>query len=123
MPHGIVLVVEDQAPFREFLQISISRLGCEVVTALTGKVAISRAKEYRPDLVLLDVMLPDMDGYEVCNELRDLPGTSLTPIIFISAVSSDKHVQRAMAAGATDYLVKPLNTADIKELVNRYLGD
>jgi two-component system phosphate regulon response regulator PhoB len=122
MPQGTVLVVEDQAPFREFLQITLSRLGLEVVTALTGKVALSRAKEYHPDLVLLDVMLPDIDGYEVCNELRDLPETSLTPVIFISAVSSDKHVQRAMAAGATDYLVKPLNTQDIRELVGRYLG-
>ena len=122
MPQGMVLVVEDQAPFREFLQITLSRLGLEVVTALTGKVALSRAKEHRPDLVLLDVMLPDIDGYEVCNELRDLPETSLTPIIFISAVSSDKHVQRAMAAGATDYLVKPLNTEDIREIVDRYFG-
>lgn len=122
MPQGTVLVVEDQAPFREFLQISLSRLGLDVVTALTGKVALSRAKEHRPDLVLLDVMLPDMDGYEVCNELRDSPETSLTPIIFISAVSSDKHVQRAMAAGATDYLVKPLNSEDVKELVDRYMG-
>lgn len=122
MPQGTVLVVEDQAPFREFLQISLSRLGLDVVTALTGKVALSRAKEHRPDLILLDVMLPDMDGYEVCNELRDSPETSLTPIIFISAVSSDKHVQRAMAAGATDYLVKPLNSEDVKELVDRYMG-
>ena len=122
MPQGTVLVVEDQAPFREFLQITLSRMGLEVVTALTGKVALSRAKEHRPDLVLLDVMLPDIDGYEVCNELRDLPETSLTPIIFISAVSSDKHVQRAMAAGATDYLVKPLNTEDVREIVARYFG-
>ena len=116
-------MVEDQAPFREFLQISLTKLGLEVHTALTGKVALSRAKEHNPDLVLLDVMLPDMDGYEVCNELRDQPETSLTPIIFISAVGSDKHIQRAMAAGGTDYIVKPLNTADIKTIVSRYLGD
>jgi CheY-like chemotaxis protein len=122
MAQGIVLVVEDQAPFREFLQITLSRLGLDVVTALTGKIALSRAKEHRPNLILLDVMLPDIDGYEVCNELRDQPETSLTPIIFISAVSSEKHVQRAMASGATDYLIKPLNTADIQDLVNRYLG-
>ena len=122
MPQGTVLVVEDQAPFREFLQISLTKLGLEVHTALTGKVALTRAEEHRPDLILLDVMLPDMDGYEVCNELRDKPETSLTPIIFISAVGSEKHVQKAMAAGATDYMVKPLNTEDIKALVSRYLG-
>lgn len=123
MLQGTVLIVEDQAPFREFLQISLSKLGLKVVTALTGKVALNRAKEHHPDLILLDVMLPDMDGYEICNELRDETETSLTPIIFISAVSSEKHVQKAMAAGATDYLVKPLSTEDIKELAARYLGE
>lgn len=123
MPQGTVLVVEDQASFREFLQISLARLGLDVVTALTGKVALARAQEHRPDLILLDVMLPDMDGYEVCDELRGRPETSLTPIVFVSAVSSEKHVQKAMASGATDYLVKPLDTEDVKTLVSRYLGD
>lgn len=123
MSQGTVLVVEDQAPFREFLQINLTKLGLEVHTALTGKVALNRAKEHHPDLILLDVMLPDMDGYEICNELRNQPETSLTPIIFISAVSSEKHVKRAMAVGATDYMVKPLNTEDVRSLVSRYLGD
>jgi CheY-like chemotaxis protein len=122
MAKGKVLVVEDQATFREFLSVSLSRLGLEVITALTGKVALSRAKEHRPDLVLLDVMLPDMDGYEVCNELRDQPETALTPIVFISAVGSEKHIQKAMAAGGTDYLVKPLSTDDIRNLVDQYLS-
>lgn len=122
MPKGKVLVVEDQASFREFLNISLTKLGLEVFTALTGKVALSRAKEHNPDLILLDMMLPDMDGYEVCQELREQPEMSLTPIIFVSAVSSEKHIQRAMSAGATDYLVKPLSMEDIKTLVSQYLG-
>ncbi|UCD57835.1 MAG: response regulator [Candidatus Hydrogenedentota bacterium] len=122
MPKGKVLVVEDQASFREFLQIGLTKLGLEVVTALTGKIALNRAKEHNPDLILLDVMLPDMDGYEVCRELRGQSETSLTPIIFVSAVSSEKHIQRAMAAGATDYLVKPLSMEDVKSLVAQYVG-
>jgi DNA-binding response OmpR family regulator len=121
MPSKKVLVVEDQASFREFLQVTLTKLGLEVITALTGKIAIMRAKEHAPDLVLLDVMLPDTDGYEVCRMLRENAQTTLTPIIFISAVGSDKHIQRAMAAGGTDYLVKPLNMEDVKTLVNRYL--
>ncbi len=123
MPKGKVLVVEDQGTFREFLQVSLTKLGLEVFTALTGKVALNRAKEHQPDLILLDVMLPDMDGYEVCRQLREESETSLTPIIFVSAVSSEKHVQRAMAAGATDYLVKPLSMEDIKTLIAHYLGE
>ena len=93
MPEGKVLVVEDQASFREFLNISLTKLGLEVTTALTGKVALTRAKEQGPDLILLDVMLPDMDGYEICRELRRIPETTMTPIIFVSAVSSEKHIQ------------------------------
>lgn len=122
MPRKKVLVVEDQASFREFLQVTLTKLGTEVLTALTGKVAITRAKEHAPDLILLDVMLPDTDGYEVCRMLRERPETSLTPVIFVSAVGSDKHIQKAMAAGGTDYLVKPLSTGDVKTLVDRYLG-
>ncbi|GAB4340298.1 MAG: hypothetical protein Kow0099_16160 [Candidatus Abyssubacteria bacterium] len=123
MPKGTVLVVEDQAAFRDFLQVSLTKLGLKVVTALTGKVALSRAKEYNPDLILLDVMLPDTDGYEVCRQLREQPETTLTPIIFISAVGSEKHIERAMEAGGTDYLVKPLSMEDIKSIASHYLGD
>ncbi|MBI5119351.1 response regulator [Candidatus Poribacteria bacterium] len=122
MPKGKVLVVEDQASFREFLQISLTKLGLEVATALTGKMALTKAKDSHPDLVLLDVMLPDMDGYEICHEMREQPETSLTPIVFVSAVSTEKHIQRAMAAGGTDYLVKPLSMEDVKSLVARYFG-
>ncbi len=118
-----VLVVEDQASFREFLHVTLAKLGLEVSTALTGKIALTKAKEFAPDLILLDVMLPDMDGYEVCRMMRENPHLALIPIIFVSAVGSDKHIQRAMAAGATDYLVKPLSMDDVKALVNRYLGD
>jgi len=123
MPKGKVLVVEDQASFREFLSISLTKLGLEVVTALTGKIALNRAKEHSPDLILLDMMLPDMDGYEVCTQLREQPETTAIPIIFVSAVSSEKHIQRAMSAGATDYLVKPLSMDDLKTLVSHYLGE
>lgn len=123
MPKGTVLVVEDQASFREFLQVGLASLGLNVVTALTGKVALSRANEHNPDLILLDVMLPDMDGYEVCRRLREQAETALIPIIFISAVGSEKHIERAMEAGGTDYLVKPLNMEDIKSLAGHYLGE
>ena len=123
MPKGTVLVVEDQASFREFLQLGLGKLGLKVVTALTGKIALSRAKEHNPDLILLDVMLPDTDGYEICRALREQPETTMTPIIFVSAVSSEKHIQIAMAAGATDYLVKPLSMEDIKTLAIHYLGE
>jgi CheY-like chemotaxis protein len=121
MSKGTVLVVEDQAPFRDFLELTLSKLGFEVVTAITGKIAIQRAREHNPDIIFLDVMLPDMDGYQICNALRDEPSLSLKPIVFISALGTQKHIDRAMAAGATDYLVKPLGMDDIKDIVAQYI--
>lgn len=123
MPKRTVLVVEDQASFREFLQLGLKKLGLDVVTALTGKIALTRAKEHSPDLILLDVMLPDTDGYEICRALREQSETTMTPIIFVSAVSSDKHIQKAMAAGGTDYMVKPLSMEDLKNLIDHFLGE
>jgi DNA-binding response OmpR family regulator len=122
MSKGTVLVVEDQAPFREFLEVTLSKLGFDVVTALTGKIALDQAQKHKPDLVFLDVMLPDMDGYQICNALRDEADLSMTPIIFISALGTQKHIDKAMAAGATDYLVKPLGMDDIKDIVSQYIG-
>lgn len=122
MSKKTALVVEDQAPFREFLEVTLTKLGFDVVTALTGKKAIDRAKEHKPDLVFLDIMLPDMDGYKICNTLRDTPEMALTPIVFISALGTQKHIDKAMAAGATDYLVKPLGMEDIKDIVGQYFG-
>jgi DNA-binding response OmpR family regulator len=122
MSKGTILVVEDQAPFREFLEVTLTKLGFDVVTALTGKKAIDRAKDHKPDMVFLDVMLPDMDGYQICNALRDDPDMAFTPIIFISALGTQKHIDKAMSAGATDYLVKPLGMDDIKDIVAQYYG-
>jgi len=118
-----VLIIDDNADFREFFRESLTKLGLETVTAITGRIAIARAKEHEPDLVLCDMMLPDMDGFEVCRELRELETFSNTPIIFVSAFSSEKHIERAIAVGANDYLIKPLSVADLKALVTRYLGE
>lgn len=123
MPSRKVLVVDDQSVFREFFKESFSKLGFETVTAPTGRMALIKAKEHQPCLILLDVMLPDMDGFEVCQELRMEKGTSETPIVLISALKSEKHIQKGMAAGATDYMIKPLSLEDMKSLVSRYLRE
>ena len=122
MSKGTVLVVEDQEPFRDFLELTLSKLGFDVITAITGKIAIERAKEHTPDMVFLDVMLPDVDGYQICNALRDRPEMAMIPIIFISALGTQKHIDKAMAVGATDYLVKPLGMDDIKDIIAQYMG-
>jgi DNA-binding response OmpR family regulator len=118
-----VLVVDDQPVFREFFQKSLTKLGFEVITAFTGKIALVRAREHKPDLIMLDVMLPDMDGIDICRKLREQSETSETPIILVSAVASEKHIQRATEAGATTYMIKPLSMEDINSLVKNYLSE
>jgi len=87
--------------------------GYEVNGAATGAGAIEACKQQRPDLVLLDQMLPDIDGLEVCRRLRDDPATSRVPIVFLTARAGEKDRVRGLAAGADDYVVKPFSTAEL----------
>lgn len=121
MSKRTALVVEDQENFREFLVVALERMGFEVVTAVTGKVALRRIEEHKIKLVILDLMLPDMDGFEICRALREHPRGGRVPIIFCTAVSTEKARMQAMDAGATDYLVKPISLEQLREAVNHYL--
>ena len=115
------LIVEDQANFREFLSVALQRLGFEVITAITGKVALKRIEEHEFTLAILDVMLPDMDGFAICRALREHELTANIPIIFISAVGTEKAHDNAMEAGATDYLVKPISLDQLRDLIEQYV--
>lgn len=121
MASRVALVVEDQENFREFLSVALQRLGFDVITAVTGKVALRRVEEHRVKLVILDVMLPDMDGFAICRELRENPRTDRVPIIFCSAVGTEKSQMQAMDAGATDYLVKPISLDQLRNMIGLYM--
>lgn len=122
MAKATILIIEDETDIREALSVSFQEMGYEVVTAVTGKVAVEKANQSPPDLILLDIMLPDMDGYEVCARLREGEETRKTPIIFVSAIGSEKHMQKAMDAGGTDYIIKPFGRDDLQRLAERYLS-
>lgn len=121
MSKRVALVVEDQENFREFLSVALNRLGFEVVTAITGKSALRRIDEHQFKLVILDLMLPDMDGFAICEALREHEKTSRIPIIFCTAVGTEKAREQAMNVGATDFLVKPIGIDDLREVVNHYV--
>lgn len=122
MPNGKVLVVDDQSVFRESLKEHFLRLGFETVTAPTGKTALVKAREHKPNLILLDVMLPDVDGLEICQQLRREFRSTEISIILMSPLKIDRHIQRGIEVGATDFMLKPLSLEDIKSLVSCYLG-
>jgi two-component system OmpR family response regulator len=102
-----VLVVDDEPNIRELVQVALKFHGCSVTTAATGGVAIRQAEAARPDLVVLDVMLPDMDGFEVCRRLR--AAGNEVPVIFLTARDTSSDTVTGLAIGGDDYVTKPFS--------------
>ena len=105
-----ILVVEDEAQMRKFVHLALEAQGYRIVESETGKDALQQAAAYTPDLVLLDLGLPDMDGLEVTKRLREW---SAMPIIVISARGRENEKVEALDAGADDYLTKPFGNAEL----------
>lgn len=110
-----VLIVDDEADFIELVKFRLSDLPCEFLVANDGVQALSQARQFKPALILLDILLPDLDGLSVCEILKRQPATKKIPIIFMSALSSDV-TKRTAAMQAEDFFTKPL---DLERLVNR----
>ena len=102
-----VLVVDDEPNIRELVQVALKFHGCSVTTAASGKDALRQAEAFRPDLIVLDVMLPDMDGFEVCRRLR-ATGNEV-PVIFLTARDTSSDTVTGLAIGGDDYVTKPFS--------------
>lgn len=104
----VVLVVDDEEGVRTVLRLALTRAGYDVVEAEDGEAALERVDELLPDLVLLDVMMPGMGGFAVCQTLREDPRTAVLPVIMLSARTDSRSRQAGLRAGATLYLTKPI---------------
>jgi two-component system, OmpR family, alkaline phosphatase synthesis response regulator PhoP len=107
-PKNKVLVVDDEEPILELLQYNLEKEGYEVKTAANGIKAIEVAKTFQPDLVLLDIMMPVMDGVETCRRIREIPDVKEAFVIFLTARSEEYSEVAAFEAGADDYITKPI---------------
>ncbi|WP_276365900.1 response regulator transcription factor [Chryseolinea sp. H1M3-3] len=107
-PMHKVLVVDDEEPILELLKYNLEKNGYEVKTALDGAKAVDIAKRFIPDLVLLDIMMPKMDGVETCRQLRDLPELQKMFVVFLTARSEEYSEVAAFDIGADDYITKPI---------------
>ena len=106
---GLILVVEDEADLQELLRYNLEREGFAVTAALTGEKALALAQSEKPDLVLLDLMLPGVDGLTVCRQLRADPNTSSMPVIMLTAKGEEADVVIGLELGADDYVTKPFS--------------
>jgi CheY-like chemotaxis protein len=103
-----ILIVDDEADFIELLKFRLANLNCEFIVANDGVQALSQARQFKPALILLDILLPDLDGLSVCEILKRQPSTKKIPIIFMSALSSQV-TKKTVAMQAEDFFTKPLD--------------
>ena len=105
---GKILVVDDEPDIVEFISYNLRSKGYQIVTANDGIEAVRKAKEFKPDLVLLDVMMPNKDGMQALKEMRQTPGLENIAIIFLTALSDEKSEIEGLKLGADDYIAKPI---------------
>lgn len=108
-----VLIVDDEPMARTLLRLMLVRAGFNVSEAANGADALAKVKKNRPDIVLLDVMMPGMDGFMVCETIRGQDDTSDLPIIMLSAKTDLESINRGLRLGATKYLTKPISPEDL----------
>lgn len=116
-----ILIVDDEEDILEFLEYNLRKEDFEVHTASSGKKAIAIAQEVNPDLIILDVMMPELDGIETCKELRELPGMKNTLIAFLTARNEDYSQIAGFDAGADDYINKPIKPRVLVSRINALL--
>ena len=121
-PDKAVILVVDDTP--ENLDVVKGALGADytIRAAINGRIALKIAEKQLPDLILLDIMMPEMDGYEVCQKLKSDPGTAGIPVVFLSGEQDSSSQSKAYELGAVDFITKPINAATLKSCVENILN-
>jgi two-component system alkaline phosphatase synthesis response regulator PhoP/two-component system response regulator VicR len=118
-----ILVCDDERHIVRLIQVNLERQGWEVVTAFDGKEGLEKIRSEKPNLVVLDVMMPYMDGFEVLKSLRREPDTEALPVIMLTAKAQDKDVFEGYHYGADMYLTKPFNPMELVTFVKRIIAN
>ena len=118
-----ILVIEDEVFIRENLMELLEIEGFEALGAENGSIGVQMAKVHQPDLILCDVMMPELDGYGVWSALREDTGTKRIPFIFLTAGADRRNLQRIRDLGMTDYILKPFNVDQFLQAIATHLED
>ncbi|MCY2931241.1 MAG: response regulator [Planctomycetota bacterium] len=118
---SVILVVDDNAQNLELIVAYLDGLGCTLVTAVDGVDAMAKIAQQTPDLILLDVMMPRMSGFEVCRKCKVAPETRDVPIIMVTALTELSDIEKGVASGTDDFITKPVNRLELVTRVKSLL--
>lgn len=116
-----ILVAEDETDIRKLITFSLQYVGYQVIEALDGEEALRMADEEQPDLILLDVRMPKMNGYDACRVLKTQDSTQGIPVVFLSARGQEAEIRRGLALGAEEYILKPFAPDELYRRVGSIL--
>ena len=116
-----MLIADDNEPNRELLEAYLAEIDCEIATAVDGRDTLEKVASFRPDVILLDVMMPRLSGFEVCQQLKDDPATSPIMILMVTALGELGDIERAVEAGTDDFLSKPVHKTELLKRVENML--
>jgi len=117
MPSSKILIADDNQPNVELLEAYLAEVDCEIAVAADGHETLEKVAEFKPDLILLDIMMPKLSGFEVCRTLKASPATRHIMILMVTALGESGDIERAVAAGCNDFLSKPINKLDFLKRV------
>jgi two-component system, sensor histidine kinase and response regulator len=118
-----ILIVDDDESLRKMLKMRLSFKSYKVSEAESGEEALKAIHKEKPDLILLDIAMPDMDGYEVCKLLKDNPGTKDIPIVFLTAIGGNiENKLQGLMVGGIDYIQKPFDGAELLERIEKIIN-
>ncbi|HXV79465.1 MAG TPA: response regulator [Candidatus Binatia bacterium] len=118
-----ILIVEDNSDAREIMNLFITKMGHQTIAAKNSDEAIALAKDEAPDLIFMDMQLPDVDGVETTATLKQIPKTCHIPVVALTAWMSELWQEKAWKAGIVSYLVKPVSSQTLKKTIDEYTND
>ncbi len=121
MPKSKILIADDNLTNVELLEAYLDGLDCETAVATDGRETLAKVAEFQPDLILLDIMMPKLSGFEVCKALKQDPATRQIMILMVTALNEPGDIERAVAAGCDDFLSKPINKLELVKRVENLL--